>query len=320
MGWLVNRFGLITGLHQDLPALLLLPVGGDRLLLVHTLLLGLVLAHLLGLLSGHLLHVVSAAGLGDRLAGGGGDVFALLLISLLLLVDTDLANGFVLDILALLVRDRATDLHISVGADILSDNGGYLPGYLVTLFPWNIPAFFPGNISAHLSRNITALFPGYILARLPGHGTAFISRNISAGLTGNLLACFPSNIFTHLPRDLLAALLRLIPTNLMRNSTFNHLRKIFALHLRNIPALLDILGVALPVHNVKAVLLGHVAALLGCHIPALNRVVELLADLLGGGMALLLSRGGALSRSHILAFIMGFLLADLLLHLLTLPR
>merc|ERR1719500_2142806 len=145
MGWLVNRFGLNTGLHQDLPALLLLPVGGDRLLLVHTLLLGLVHAHLLSLLSGHLLHVVSAAGLSDRLAGGGRDVLALLLIhilgylvrllltSLLLLVDTNLASDFVLDILALLVRDRATDLHISVAADILSDHGGYLPGDSLTL-------------------------------------------------------------------------------------------------------------------------------------------------------------------------------------------
>merc|ERR1719318_303726 len=84
-----------------------------------------------------------------------------------------------------------------------------------------------------------------------------------------------------------------------------------AFHLGDISAVFNVLGVALPVHHVKAVLLGHMVALLGGHVPALDRVVDLLADLLGDGVALFLCR-------DILALIMGFLLADLLLNLLAL--
>merc|ERR1719470_198987 len=78
-----------------------------------------------------------------------------------------------------------------------------------------------------------------------------------------------------------------------------------------------VLGVTLPVHHVKAVLLGHMVALLGGHVPAVDRVVDLLTHLLGDRVALLLCRG-ALSGDDILALIMRFLLADLLLNLLAL--
>merc|ERR1712034_43458 len=116
----------------------------------------------------------------------------------------------------------------------------------------------------------------------------------------------------------MAALLSLVPANLMRNLTLNHLRKILAFHLGDASAVFNILGVTLPVHHVKAVLLGHMVALLSGHVPALDRIVDLLTHLLGDGVALLLCRGGALSGGDILALIMRFLLADLLLNLLAL--
>ena len=160
--------------------------------------------------------------------------------------------------------------------------------------PWNrnIPAFF--------TRNIMAFFPGDILASLSGDGDAFISGNISASLTRDLLACFPGNIFTNLPGDFMAALLGFIPTNLMRNLKLNHLRKILAFHPWEISTLLYIFNVALPVHHVQTVLLGHVLALLGGHVPALLCVVDLLAHLLSHRVALLLCRRGALFRGYIL--------------------
>jgi hypothetical protein len=308
----MNWFPWSAGLHQDFTALLLLPVGGDGLALVHTLLHGLVLAHFVSLLPGDLLHIVITAGLSDRLAGGGGDVLAvlrvdilgylmrLLFTSLFRLIDANLTCDMVLDVLTLLMGHRATDLNISVGADILGDYVGNLSGYLVTLLPWNIPAFFTSNISADLTWNIMAFLPGDILASLSCDGVAFISGNIFADLTWNFLACFPGNIFTYFPWDFMAALLRFIPTSLMRNLTLNHLRNIIAFHPWDISAFLNILGVALPVHNIQAVLLRHVLALLGGHVPALHLIVDLLAHLLGHRVALLLCSGGALFWGYIL--------------------
>merc|ERR1719466_426737 len=176
---------------------------------------------------------------------------------------------------------------------------------------WFLLADLLRFIHTNLTWNILALLPWNILASLPRNISAFLSRDVLAGLAGDIGA--------RLGRNLRTLGLGNINAHLTWDTLLNLVHHIFAHHGWQALASLHLDQGALSVYFLDTILSWYIFALLGSHVVALLRVVNLLTDFLCHGLALLFVDNRALSGRNFLAILFGPRVANLLIHLHALP-
>merc|ERR1712215_325190 len=129
---------------------------------------------------------------------------------------------------------------------------------------WHVHAGFIGNITAALTRNISALLLRFIMTDLFGHINACLTRNIFAGRSWNIHTIFDRHILT----------------NLILNRLLYNFGNIIAYSPLLSSTIINILRIALPLGNINTILLRNFITFLGGFIVANLLVLDLRANFL----------------------------------------